>query len=148
MILHFTWFGFIFCFPILFASFHRERKTFWEEKIENAMETDWFVFRLQVTLEDGHVCGNVTSSLTEWPDNSSVTFQSIDTPVDVCYYTVFADVSNCDRFDVPSREAPPWINSGLTGNAMAATCVQLRPRSQATSKSFPCTCTRFDDSVP
>ncbi|XP_071873845.1 adenylate cyclase type 6 isoform X1 [Bombus fervidus] len=45
-----------------------------------------------VTLEDGHVCGNVTSSLTEWPDNSSVTFQSIDTPVDVCYYTVFADL--------------------------------------------------------
>ncbi|XP_076397120.1 adenylate cyclase type 6 isoform X1 [Megachile rotundata] len=44
-----------------------------------------------LTLESGRVCSNGTSFL-EWPDNSSVTFQSIDAPVDVCYYTVFADL--------------------------------------------------------
>ncbi|XP_031369851.1 adenylate cyclase type 6 [Apis dorsata] len=44
-----------------------------------------------LTLEGGRVCGNGTL-FTEWPDNSSVTFQSIDTPVNVCYYTVFADL--------------------------------------------------------
>ncbi|KAG9432100.1 adenylate cyclase type 6 isoform X1 [Apis mellifera carnica] len=42
-----------------------------------------------LTLEGGRVCGNSTSFFT---DNSSVTFQSIDTPVNVCYYTVFADL--------------------------------------------------------
>ncbi|CAL7942136.1 unnamed protein product [Xylocopa violacea] len=45
-----------------------------------------------VTLEGGNVCGNGTSPFVEWPDNSSVTFQSIDAAADVCYYTVFADL--------------------------------------------------------
>nr|XP_034190588.1 adenylate cyclase type 6 [Osmia lignaria] len=45
-----------------------------------------------LTLEGGRVCSNGTATFLEWPDNSSVTFQGIDAPVDVCYYTVFADL--------------------------------------------------------
>ncbi|XP_043523432.1 adenylate cyclase type 6 [Frieseomelitta varia] len=44
------------------------------------------------TLESIRVCGNGTSPSVESPGNSSVTFQSIDAPVDVCYYIVFADL--------------------------------------------------------
>ncbi|XP_015430414.1 PREDICTED: adenylate cyclase type 6 [Dufourea novaeangliae] len=44
-----------------------------------------------LTLEGIRVCGNGTS-FVEWTDNSSVTYTSIETAGDVCYYTVFADL--------------------------------------------------------
>ena len=74
----------------------------WEKRKSDRPTMDFVMFGLQATLESIRVCGNETSPSVEWPGNSSVTFHSIDAPVDVCYYIVFADVSAVyDRFDPP-----------------------------------------------